>query len=83
MTDPAILFVRPQAISPEDKESLKEAGVLVIEIDDPANAKFVRAAVELNGTEMLAVAAKAIKHSDAATKEFGKLMCIALQATHT
>lgn len=82
MADPAILFVKPGAISDEDKATLKAAEVLVIEIDDPANAKFVRAGAEIHGTEMLALAAKAIKQSDAATREFGKLMCAVLQASH-
>lgn len=82
MTEPTILFVKPEAISAEDKATLKEAGVIVIEIDDPADAKFVRAAVEVGGTEMLAIAATAIKHSDAATKRFGELMCKVLSATH-
>jgi hypothetical protein len=82
MTDPAILFVKPDAISVDDKATLKAAGVLVVEIDDPASAKFTRAAAEVESTEMLRVAAKAIRSSEIATKEFGELMCKLLTASH-
>lgn len=82
MSEPTILFVKPQAISPEDKSGLKEAGVLVIEIDDPANAKFVRAGTEIAAGEMMVLAAKAIGYSEIATKEFGTLMAKAIAASH-
>lgn len=80
--DPAILFVKPDAISAVDKATLQAAGVLVVEIDDPANAKFIRAAAEVESTEMLRIAAKAIHASEIATKEFGELMCKLLTAVH-
>lgn len=78
--DPAILFVKPAAISDDDKATLKAAGVLVIEIDDPANAKFVRAGFEIGGGEMLKIAAQAIKGSDSVAREFGKALCAHLTA---
>jgi hypothetical protein len=61
MSDPAILFVKPQAISDRDKKALQKAGVIVVEIADPASVKFTRAAAEISGSEMLMVALRAIK----------------------
>jgi hypothetical protein len=60
MTDPTILFVKPQSISDEDRAALREAGVIVVEIDDPASAKFVRAGYEIDSSSMLAAAMKAM-----------------------
>lgn len=83
MGEPAILFVKPKAISQSDKKSLRAAGVLVIEIDDPANAKFTRAGSEIDSTEMLSLAARAIRQSDYTTQAFGKLLCAALDMPKT
>lgn len=63
MSDPAILFVKPKAISQSDKKMLQQAGILIVEIDNPADAKFIRANSELSSTEMLAAAAKAMTES--------------------
>lgn len=80
MSEPAILFVKPKAISQRDKKMLREAGVLIVEIDDPASAKFVRANSELSGSEMLLAAVKAIKASSIAPDIFGKAICAAIEA---
>lgn len=60
MSDPAILFVKPKAISQRDKKSLSAAGVIVVEVEDPNAVKFVRAAAELSSTSLLAAATDAI-----------------------
>lgn len=80
MGEPMILFVKPKAISRRDKSALQTAGVIVIEIDDPASAKFVRAGVELEGSAMLLAAITAIKKSEYTTKEFGRALCAAIEA---
>lgn len=82
MTDPAILFVKPGAISARDKKTLQKAGVLIIEIENPADAKFTRAHAELSSTEMLLAAAKAIYQSNMALPRelFGKMICEAITA---
>lgn len=59
--DPVILFVKPGAISSEDKAALQGASVIVIEIDDVANAKLVRANSELSAGALLRAACSAIK----------------------
>lgn len=77
MSDPTILFVKPKAISQRDKKMLSNAGVLIVEIDDPASAKFVRAAAEVSSTEMLAADCAVIyDQSSTATREnFAKAIC--------
>lgn len=84
MSDPAILFVRPGAIKPRDRKALQAAGVVVIEVDDPLNMKFVRASTELSGGALLVAAAKAISESgyNTSAKElFGKALVEAIKAS--
>lgn len=71
MTDPAILFIKPKAISASDKKALRAAGVVVVEIDNPADAKFIRATTEMSTSDLLRCAAKALGASDFATRAFG------------
>ena len=60
MSDPSILFVKPGAISAEDKSTLKESGVIVVEIGDPSAVKFIKASTELSGGDILRAACEAI-----------------------
>lgn len=80
MSDPAILFVKPKAISARDKKMLAGAGVLIVEIDDPQSAKFVRPSADISGSDMLALACKVIhsQSSSAARENFAKLICQAV-----
>lgn len=80
MSDPVILFVKPKAISPRDKKMLSNAGIFVVEIEDPQSVKLTRASAELTGTEMLGIAAKAIGQSTSAMDALGKAMQAALVA---
>lgn len=82
MGDPAILFVRPRAISQRDKKMLQGAGIIIVEIDDPAGAKFVRAHTEISGGEMLTIACEVIGHnSNTMVREaFAKAICEAVLA---
>lgn len=83
MSDPAVLFVKPKAISARDKKALQSAGIIVIEIDNPADAKFVRAGAELSGSELLTAAARAIstcEYPNAARRAFGEALCQMLLA---
>lgn len=82
MADPSILFVKPAAISDKDKRALKSAGVIVVEIDDPQNAKFVRAGVELEGGAILHAAARAIAdtgYGNDVKAAFGRAVCEAIK----
>ena len=87
MADPTVLFVKPKAISTKDKKALQAAGVIVVEIDDPASARFVKAGVDLDSGEILRAAAHAIANASLSTgsaKElFGKAMCAAIERTKT
>lgn len=82
MRDPAILFVKPQAISQRDKKMLQGAGILIVEINDPQNAKFIRARTEIFGGEMLTIACSVIgNNSSAMVREaFAKAICDAVIA---
>lgn len=82
MTDPAILFIKPKAISDDDKKALRDAGVIIVEISNPADAKFVRPHSELSGSEILRAAAMAISKSDAAKIAFGTALASLLAAPH-
>lgn len=83
MSDPTILFVKPKAISSKDKKTLQAAGVIVVEIDDPASAKLVKAGTELDGGAILRAAASAIRNAGlntgSARELFGKAMCAAIE----
>lgn len=86
MSDPSILFVKPKAISRQDKKVLQEAGVIVIEIDDPSSAKLVRAGVDVDGGAILKAAAHAIAnagYANGTAKElFGNAVCAAIEAAY-
>lgn len=82
MSDPAILFVRPDTIKPDDKAVLLAAGVLIVEVENPQDMKFTRAHADLDGDQLLQCAMKALKSSEAATREFGKALIAATQAAH-
>ena len=82
--DPAILFVKPQAISVSDKRALQRAGVVVVEVNDVDDVKFVRAHAELSSSELLACAARAIHDiqdgdfGSNVKKAFANAVCAAL-----
>lgn len=78
MSDPSILFVKPKAISDEDKDTLRNAGIIVVEIENINDAKFVRPHSELSGSQLLHAAAKAVSSSDHATTVFGRAVAHAL-----
>lgn len=83
MSDPAILFVKPKAISQRDKKMLQQAGVLIVETENPDEVKFVRAHTELSSTELLSAAAKAMtigSWGEEVRKAFGRAVCEALLA---
>lgn len=80
MSDPAILFVKPGAISKEDKALLVAAGIVVVEIEKPQDAKFVRAAAELDGNELLRCAMEGMRGYDTAARDFGKAIIAAIAA---
>jgi hypothetical protein len=83
MSDPAILFVKPKAVSAADKKALRNVGVVVVEVENPAEVKFIRAAresAELAGGPLLRAAAKAINDtgSEEVKKMFAKAVCAAI-----
>jgi len=87
-TDPTILFVKPGAISSDDKTALSGAGVIVVEIENPQDVKFVRAGAELSSTELLSAAASAIaigttlNSGNEIKRAFASYVCAAIAAKH-
>lgn len=82
MADPSILFVKPKAISHGDKKLLRDAGILIVEIDDPQNAKFVRAQSELSGSDLIRAAMIAIRKGCSTNTKlaFSDAVCAAIEA---
>lgn len=82
MSDPSILFVKPKAISRADKKLLQTSGIVVVEIDDPANAKFIRAGAEISAGQMLAIACETIANVSGSISRdaFGMAVCKAIIA---
>ena len=78
-SEPTIMFVKPAAISAEDKITLRDAGVIVIEIDDPQDAKLVRAGTELETGALLNAAAEAVSVSEYSQRAFGKAVSEAIK----
>lgn len=77
-SEPTILIVPPQNLSAKDKRELAKAGCIVIEMDDPQQARLIRANAELSSTEMLAAAAKGLGESSSAREAFAKAICALL-----
>ena len=82
MSDPTILFIKPKAISSSDKKALRAAGVVVVEVDDPQAVRLMKAAVEIDGSELLQAAVKAIHAHNSTTDSvkslFGRAVCEAI-----
>lgn len=78
MSDAAILFVKPNAIKPRDRRALQAAGVIVVEVDDPHAARFVKAEVEMPAGTILKAAAKAIGTSGTAKDAFATALTAAI-----
>lgn len=55
-----IFICKPGAIGAEDRTALRDAGVVVIELDDPAEFRLVRAQPELNAGDILKAALQAL-----------------------
>lgn len=81
MSDPVILFVKPKAINESDKSALREAGIIVVEVDDLQSVKFTRAGAELSSTALLRCAAEVIQKAGYPSIQaaFGVAVCSAIQ----
>ena len=78
--DPSILFVKPRAISARDKKALSTVGVVVVETEDPAAVKFVRAGFEIEGGLLLTAALDSIRNASFSSvrEAFATRMCAAI-----
>jgi hypothetical protein len=83
VSDPTILIVPPQNLSAKDKRELAKAGCIVIEMDDPQQARLIRAHAEISSTEMLAAAAKGLEQSSSAREAFANAIIAVLKTKAT
>lgn len=60
MIDPTILPVKPGSLNKRDKSALRKAGVIVIEHDDPSSIRLLRPAVEIDSSDLLRCAMRAL-----------------------
>ncbi len=64
MNEVTLLPVKPGTLNDDDKAALRDAGVIVIEHDNPAELRLITPCSELNGNDMLRCAMKALLHDD-------------------
>lgn len=60
MNDPTIFVCKPKAISSQDKGKLTKLGVVVIEMDEPKDFKFIKAGIEISSHGLFMAAFKAL-----------------------
>ncbi|MDR5172983.1 hypothetical protein IHQ56_14315 [Methylobacillus flagellatus] len=82
MGETSVLLVKPGSVTFEDKAACREVGVVVIEMEDPASAKFLRPAGEVSHSDMLACAARAMSISSGVLESFGRQVANAVIAAH-
>lgn len=58
-----LLLTPPGAIDPADRELLREAGVVVVETDDPTACRFLRASEVVSSSDMLWAAMDALRQN--------------------
>lgn len=84
MKEPIILPVKPGTLTVKDKAELRKAGVIVIEHDNPAELRLLRPLAELDSSDMLLCAMKALTSDKTMTSQaretFAVLVCQALAA---
>lgn len=64
MTEPCILVTKPKSISNAGKKLLRQAGVTVVETEDPQSVRFLRPGIEMDSLDLLGCAMRAIKRCD-------------------
>jgi hypothetical protein len=84
VSDPAILFTKPKSISLEDRKALQKAGVIVVEVADPASVTLTRPHADLPGSTLLALACSVISElgNTAIQQRFGRYVAEAIVAEH-
>ncbi|MEM8801100.1 MAG: hypothetical protein AAGF55_01045 [Pseudomonadota bacterium] len=84
MSDVQVMMLPPGSISKADREELRSAGIVVVEIENPSSVRFVRAGYEVETSDLLSCAASAISEQSYDTpnaKElFGKALAHMLSA---
>lgn len=78
-SETAVLFAKPGAVKAADKRALSKAGIIVVEIEDPHDVKFVRAQTELPMGDLLAAAGLAINANMNSQLAFGKAVARLMQ----
>ena len=77
MSETAILFAKPGAVQAEDRQALREIGVIVVEVESFDDVKLVRPEAshsELPHGELLRAAGLALKDHPYAREAFGNVV---------
>ena len=60
MSEPTILPVKPGTLNEQDRATLREVGVVVIECENPREIRLLRPACELDSSALVRAALKAL-----------------------
>lgn len=77
MSEKSVLAVRPGAVNQKDRAALREAGIVVIEVDDPANVRFLTPSQSLESDDLLYAAMRGLNApyaSDSSKALFVKIL---------
>jgi hypothetical protein len=85
MSEPCLLIVRPGSLTKADKLLARKIGIVTIEHDNPAELRLLRPSAEVDGSDMLRCAMKAlasVNGTSASTQRenFTRLIAAALDA---
>lgn len=66
MSEPLIMPVKTASISKADKKKLQQVGVVVVECENPSELRLIKPWAELDGSDLLLGALKALTKSQSA-----------------
>lgn len=64
MSEPLLLPVKPDTLNAKDKAALRNAGVIVIEHDNPSELRLLRPSAELDSSDLLRCAMQGLMNKD-------------------
>ena len=64
MSEPLLLPVKPDTLNAKDKAALRNAGVIVIEHDNPSELRLLRPTAELDSCDLLRCAMQGLMNKD-------------------
>lgn len=59
-----VFLCRTGQLTPASRRELKKAGIVVVEVEDPAACKFIRAGEVVSGDDLLWAALESLRHRE-------------------